>query len=531
MANWIFEHLKTTDITLVTDIFLAIILGVWLFSLWAAAKSKHPGYVDFAPTLLTSLGILGTFIGITLGLAGFDFDTQATIDESLPNLLGGLKMAFITSIFGMAVSLITRSFSMWCQKSDSDDPDEIGAEELYREMKLHSTTLVKISEQIHSSNKILIDTKKSIAGEGDASVVTQIQKMRSDIKDGFHDMQSDFQKFAEKVSEIGTKQLIEALNEVIRDFNKNLTEQFGENFKRLDESVAKLVVWQEEYRQQMQVMKDEFEFASQGIEASKTAMEGIREEASQIPVLMDMMKGILESTTSQLGELEDHLFAFKEMRDKAVEAVPEITNRMNEITDSINESVNEATKHHNELVAMSSQMIEAHKKSSHELHQQFVSEVSEQVDWITTHLKDTSNKIVEANNDASIALKDGAKSIHHVSQLLAGEVQKSSETLQGVVDQVGQRAEQQVRQVFESIQSNTLQLSQSLQEANAKAAKERNEFLNQELKGIDESMQAEIGRAMQQMADQLGRITGKFVQDYSELTEKMKQVVEQGREQ
>jgi hypothetical protein len=33
------------------------------------------------------------------------------------------------------------------------------------------------------------------------------------------------------LSEMATNNLIEALNNVIKDFNKNLTEQFGDNFK------------------------------------------------------------------------------------------------------------------------------------------------------------------------------------------------------------------------------------------------------------------------------------------------------------
>ena len=52
-------------------------------------------------------------------------------------------------------------------------------------------------------------------------------------------------EIAAKVGKIATGQLIEALKEVIRDFNKNLNEQFGENFKQLNEAVERTVVWQE----------------------------------------------------------------------------------------------------------------------------------------------------------------------------------------------------------------------------------------------------------------------------------------------
>jgi len=531
MTSLLVEFLKNLNPDTVADTFILFIAALFIVTLYVIYRKKQPHFVDVAPVLLTSLGILGTFVGITIGLANFDPETSQTIDESIPQLLGGLKMAFLTSILGMASSLAAKTFAMWHQSNGEDDePDEIGAEEIYREIHLQRETLGAISEQINISNKILAATRKSIAGEGDASVVTQIQKMRSDIQDGFKDLQRDFQTFAEKVSEIGTKQLIEALNEVIRDFNKNLTEQFGENFKRLDEPVTKLVVWQEEYREQMEVMKDDFELASQGIDASKAAVESIREEASHIPALMDSLKYVLESATVQLNELEEHLAAFSEIRDKAVEAVPEINQRMNEMTESINGAVNDATNHHKELLTVSAQMIEAYKKSSHELHGKFVDELTEQIDWISTHLKDTSIDIEATNKRASISLKEGAASIQNVSNTFAGEIQKSSESLQGTVDQMSHNLEHQISQVFEGVQRNIQQLSQSLQEANSKAADERSKMLNQELTALDDAMQQEISRTMQEMGTQLTRITGKFVEDYTDLTEHMKQVVERGYE-
>ncbi|WP_223823665.1 hypothetical protein [Candidatus Enterovibrio escicola] len=43
------------------------------------------------------------------------------------------------------------------------------------------------------------------------------------------------------MSESATEQVIEALKQVILDFNHNLTEQFSENFKQLNEADHKLV--------------------------------------------------------------------------------------------------------------------------------------------------------------------------------------------------------------------------------------------------------------------------------------------------
>ena len=51
------------------------------------------------------------------------------------------------------------------------------------------------------------------------------------------------------MSQLGSQTLIEALRSVIQDFNQKITEQFGENFRQLNEAVGRLLVWQEQYKE------------------------------------------------------------------------------------------------------------------------------------------------------------------------------------------------------------------------------------------------------------------------------------------
>lgn len=63
----------------------------------------HRGFVEMIPSLISTLGVLGTFAGITMGLYYFDTNNLTT---SIPLLLSGLKTAFFTSLAGMIGSLI-----------------------------------------------------------------------------------------------------------------------------------------------------------------------------------------------------------------------------------------------------------------------------------------------------------------------------------------------------------------------------------------------------------------------------------------
>ena len=74
--------------------------------------------IEQFPNLLSTLGVLGTFLGITIGLIGFD---PADLDNSIPILLDGLKTAFWTSLTGMLCSI----FSNW-YINGMYDKDEAG---------------------------------------------------------------------------------------------------------------------------------------------------------------------------------------------------------------------------------------------------------------------------------------------------------------------------------------------------------------------------------------------------------------------
>jgi hypothetical protein len=62
-------------------------------------------FLRITPNSLATIGILGTFTGILIGLIDFDV---TRIDDSVPGLLAGLKIAFTTSIAGIAAAIAFR---------------------------------------------------------------------------------------------------------------------------------------------------------------------------------------------------------------------------------------------------------------------------------------------------------------------------------------------------------------------------------------------------------------------------------------
>lgn len=341
IASFLEHILTSTSAHLVTNLFLFIIIIVFSLSLAFAMLGFGRVFTSYTPGLLTSLGILGTFIGIVIGLLDFD---PKNIDSSIELLLDGLKTAFITSLAGMAGAILYKL---------------MGATPLFKENRITGEPIdvepKDILLALRNQEKHLVALKEAISGQEESSLVGQIKRLRIDINDNHRDQQDAFkgfsnelwlnlQNFSEMLSKSATEQVVLALKEVISDFNKNLTEQFGDNFKALDASVKKLVDWQSQYSDQLEHMMAQYAEGVKAISDIEQSVSKINEESKEIPHTMRTLKSVLEVNQHQIGELSRHLAAFQEMKEQAVQAVPEMQKQVEKTVEEIARSARQANK-------------------------------------------------------------------------------------------------------------------------------------------------------------------------------------------
>ncbi|PNV83700.1 MAG: hypothetical protein C0627_03955 [Sulfurimonas sp.] len=165
---------------------------------------------------IVSLGILGTFIGIAIGLYHFDV---TNIKESMPQLLEGLKTAFVTSGMGIFFSILLSIFKPQATKKE---------------------------------------------------------------------------------------EVIYALEEVVKDFNKNLTEQFGDNFKQLNEAVKNMILWQDNYKSYIIESEQSISHIIKELKQISLAKESeqanIQKLIDNLTASSDKVKTSLEETTEIVKE-------------------------------------------------------------------------------------------------------------------------------------------------------------------------------------------------------------------------------------
>lgn len=68
------------------------------------------GVLQQVPGTLTGLGILGTFLGLLIGLRSLGFSSETSTIESIQVLLSGVRTAFYTSVAGVIFSILFTIF-------------------------------------------------------------------------------------------------------------------------------------------------------------------------------------------------------------------------------------------------------------------------------------------------------------------------------------------------------------------------------------------------------------------------------------
>ncbi len=621
--------------------FQIILFGFVLFILYLTNNWKS--HTNMTASILTMVGVLGTFIGIYIGLQDFNPDANV-LHESIENILDGLKTAFSTSIVGIFLSLLLKGLiSPIVQLSPivqhrqnrnnliKQERDEF-ITDLSSELKNVLEPLVSNGEnnlpsqvvelvEVHKANNEIINKllkeellpslnviRDSLTNE-DTSVLNGLQDLTStvhkkieslanlqkdegkqtrksivDFQTAVTDKQnktflqlktltknityehsklrSEFEEFSNNVSEtfskLATDELIKALKSVIDEFNTNMVNQFGENFKHLNEAVDNMVEWQKEHRQNLEKLADEFQIAVESIEQSRESIISIAESSNQIAIRSESIVSSSEKLDPILHTLNGQLETFEKMSNNAQKAMPIIGRSINDLTAGFSETVKKAIE--DSQASMEGQR-EAFEEQYTSL-QRSIDETSKQVSEMTTKFSGTVQTIISESNknldDQRQAFIDVQK---EVGTALGNSTQQFQEIINGIKDQIDQVFEESSKQIVASTSEFTenlskqlekplndfsVSISQNVNESIEKsqtsvnqqlaALQHQSEQLNSAIKNSVNTMQSQVGvlqegleKALEEslngLVGQLTSLSNKFVEDYEPLTIQLQQIV------
>ncbi|MBO5252136.1 MAG: hypothetical protein J6B31_09135 [Bacteroidaceae bacterium] len=211
----------------IITIIACLIIAVAFFLAWKYISTtdqdnlpSRKKWVEQLPSFVSTLGVFGTFIGITMGLLAFE---PNDLNNSIPLLLDGLKTAFFTSLLGMLGSLIltrrvNHKLDMLHQTKDKGSEIEKAANlivQALNNLDSNMPTLKSIDSQVKQLkdevNRIpkdaVADTLQNIEDNLSTLVNDQVRQLADDveeIKAHIEELKEKNESFTNSLNQIGT---------------------------------------------------------------------------------------------------------------------------------------------------------------------------------------------------------------------------------------------------------------------------------------------------------------------------------------
>lgn len=229
---------------------------------------------------LTGLGILGTFIGLSLGLNSFNGNDIYTISDNVGPLLEGMKVAFHTSVYGIFFSLI---FNV-----------------VYR--ALMADAYEKLSQFLAVFRECVMP-QVSTTDENSAAMLIYQANMANSLK-----------AVVELLKGSAAEQT-QGVERMVRQFTDELTGSMGADFEKLGWSLQKVVESQQISTANCRGMEDT---AQKLLYANQKLLEGLEQitaRQEEFSRELGRQRTILTDTCKNLDEeIGNQLYTFQQMK-------------------------------------------------------------------------------------------------------------------------------------------------------------------------------------------------------------------------
>ena len=189
----------------------------------------NAGLAELIPSLLTSLGILGTFMGLSRGLSSLNFADSAQLIQGIPDLLSGMRFAFGTSVAGISCSLVFNMLNRISQGSSYRAIDDF----------VTSFTQLAMSRPLDNDVQLIIqnqDRNFMLQGINDKLVDRLADSVSRSISMTMNPVAESMDRFI-----VGTtRNQIEGVNHIVSRFLSEMDRSLGNQFSSLAQTMDNL---------------------------------------------------------------------------------------------------------------------------------------------------------------------------------------------------------------------------------------------------------------------------------------------------
>ncbi len=362
--------------------------------------------VEYFPTFVSTLGVLGTFYGITVGLLAFD---TADLDKSIPGLLDGLKTAFFTSLAGMIGSMILSAFI-----SRKQDEKDGGVSDINQA----AGTICQAVQQMSTLNAEAIGALKQQMAEQEADRKAFYRTM-GDVMDRVKQSQS---AIAETLSSINTSQSAasSALDSIvilqrsqdgalnaIKESSAGMVESIG----NLEEATVSQTATLEDVKKSSGEVAEYTHHVGEILDVvsgMSTTQDEMNEQVQKLKDILDAEVDQIERSMDKTNELLERKFdEFTELLKKSnTEALVEVMKKVTEeFQKQMNALINKLIQENFDQLNKSVERLNQWQQENKEM----ITSLTKQYREMATNFEATSTSLDRVKDDTESLVSEGGK--------------------------------------------------------------------------------------------------------------------------
>lgn len=230
---------------------------------------------------LTGLGILGTFLGLSMGLGSFNGNDIYTISDNVGPLLAGMKVAFHTSVYGIFFSLVFNFVYRIIMTDAYDALDEF--QEIFAQC-----AAPPVSTADENSRAMLIYQ---------ANMSNSMKQMTELLKGN-------------------AMEQTQALERITNQFIALMSRSLGVEFDKMGRSFHTALRMQEQCSRDYKSMEDTAKELLETNRSMQALLDQMIKRQEEITARLEQQEAKLSDTCDTLNdELSSQLYTFNQMRD------------------------------------------------------------------------------------------------------------------------------------------------------------------------------------------------------------------------
>lgn len=557
------ERLK---MMIVSIVLIAVCFWICREKIWLKSKANiEKGIVDNGAQLAVTVGVIFTFIGITIGLLNFDTDSTKMADN-INLFLEGMKTAFGTSIIGMIFGIYIKY-----KQSEVEQKDDI--------------TLKKIlHENIGNISKELNDIKNSIEANSNATLQREIRNLVTAMNNfiqASNSSREDMKEFSESIKNQVTTvnnlstaltKNIEKLAEKIVDSNQKQSADFKSSMQNFSESQSaqldKMLELTEQAKQNSENLLTETKiYQRHSLDNDARQAEILSENTEKISAMKKSFDDFLDNMTKNYSQA-----LIDALRQSIEQLNVQLQDQFGDNFKELNRAVSDVVKwqeNYKITVENTTEELQQLNAAFKTFSEKISSQVDKHIESMATNVKifaDTSNKNVGVQknlNDAVISLsqavqdsKDSVKEMQKLTQSFGAfssqvisqnnaaidsykntveknlnavaqtnkEFKDEIKKLQNTALTVRTDTDQNIKEFGDAIQKVMGEIRKTLEKFNTDFSKETTNSLKnlqQVFNQISTNTETQSGKAIETLAGSLSAITDQIIENYNALIKRI----------